>query len=74
MLIPRYTKRRFSLSGDKIEELCSICLENMREKEMAVTPCGHAFHKRCLRTWMNMNNMCPLDRIVLSMEDLRGEL
>jgi hypothetical protein len=30
-----------------------------------VTPCGHAFHKQCLLTWMNERLVCPICRTAL---------
>jgi len=39
---------------------CPICLEDLKECE--VTPCGHAFHKKCLRVWRHESHACPICR------------
>lgn len=31
------------------ENLCSICLEELRGSAVTITACGHVFHERCLR-------------------------
>ena len=31
---------------------CSICLSNITEDHKWTLPCGHAFHVKCLRSWM----------------------
>ena len=46
----RKTKKQIGGIGD--EENCAICLDKMtntRDNPTIVTPCGHHFHKNCLR-------------------------
>ena len=40
---------------------CAICLEdcNMIWKRL---PCGHMFHRSCIRKWMKNKKTCPLCR------------
>eukprot|EP00438_Fugacium_kawagutii_P034651 Skav201617 [mRNA] locus=scaffold5983:14727:15335:- [translate_table: standard] len=39
---------------------CAICLEETR-KEEAQLPCGHRFHKECLKKWLIFEHLrCPL--------------
>ena len=46
-----------------IDEDCSICLETMKDNgHIGVLSCGHKFHARCIKTWTNDNNTCPLCR------------
>ena len=46
-----------------IDEECSICLETMKDNgHLGVLSCGHKFHARCIKTWTNEHNTCPLCR------------
>ncbi|KAG9452315.1 hypothetical protein H6P81_005219 [Aristolochia fimbriata] len=51
------------------KELCSICLEELREDEstktVTRTPCSHLFHSECLLPWLNNANTCPVCRAFL---------
>ena len=39
---------------------CSICLENFNKKsKVAITPCKHVFHYKCIREWAFKNILCP---------------
>lgn len=39
---------------------CSICLENFDKKsKVAITPCKHVFHYKCIREWVFKNILCP---------------
>jgi len=44
---------------------CAICLRKTRHNRMT-TPCGHAFHSRCMATWTSRKraakNTCPMCR------------
>ena len=44
---------------------CCICHEdiNFSCEEISVLNCGHLFHQRCLRQWLNTNSTCPECRI-----------
>ena len=44
---------------------CSICHEDIifSDDETSVLNCGHLFHQRCLRQWLNTNSTCPECRI-----------
>eukprot|EP00438_Fugacium_kawagutii_P007109 Skav222882 [mRNA] locus=scaffold1102:118141:118440:- [translate_table: standard] len=45
-----------------VEEPCScaICLEEKQEEE-AQLPCGHRFHKACVKKWLTSHYLrCPL--------------
>jgi len=40
-------------------EDCSICILSMEIKDIERLRCGHMFHRNCLSTWMEINNICP---------------
>eukprot|EP00667_Euglena_gracilis_P006918 EG_transcript_6979 len=37
---------------------CIICYDDMTNQAKKL-PCGHIFHKHCLKSWMERNNKCP---------------
>ncbi|XP_063429109.1 RING finger protein 145-like [Mytilus trossulus] len=37
---------------------CRICFEDMMKGK--VTRCGHSYHEKCLRKWLNTRMVCPL--------------
>lgn len=44
---------------------CVICLQNTKNMYIQLG-CSHCFHKCCLDKWLNINNTCPLCRIVIN--------
>ena len=44
------------------ETECAICLEEFKGIDMikAFTKCEHIFHKKCLKSWLQRSNVCPL--------------
>lgn len=40
---------------------CSICLNSIFRNDM-VTKCGHVFHERCIKKWLENHTTCPLCR------------
>ena len=57
----------------KLQEDCPICFNSLsatsvvgsEENRLAMTHCGHLFHKNCIMTWRNSEyggNSCPLCR------------
>ena len=50
-------------SNDIPENTCSICLSELQEGDIVGDiPCGHVFHKDCLKEWLHKNNHCPICR------------
>ena len=56
----------FKLKLHKCEEdcqcQCSICLEELKNKEVEDLECKHEFHKQCIQRWKEMKKSCPLCR------------
>lgn len=51
--------------------VCVICLEPAEQNlgdpnQLEALPCGHVFHRTCIRTWTCYNRVCPIDRMPLS--------
>ena len=45
------------------DSTCSVCMDQMLERNYRELPCGHSFHKKCLQKWkMEGNRTCPLCR------------
>ena len=55
-------------NGDTFEApFCCICLANINLKQNAILlPCGHLFHFKCAKMWLNKNSICPLCRFDLN--------
>jgi hypothetical protein len=44
---------------------CSVCLCDIQKKQPQSLPCGHIFHKMCVKEWTDLgNSTCPLCRVV----------
>ena len=63
------------------QDLCVICREELKNGDTLYrAPCGHKFHKKCLKRWLQEDNRCPMcnDRIelapILVTSTSRGEL
>jgi len=54
------------MKADK-EADCNICLEKVgsRGEKSCELPCGHAFDKSCLSTWLKEHDSCPVCRAKL---------
>lgn len=60
-----------AVTANPNEEMCGICLEVTRTKNVSVTTCGHRFCTSCLLMSLQHKNTCPTCRSVL--EPLRKE-
>lgn len=47
-------------------QICTLVLENPIE-----TPCEHFFCDKCIKEWLSMDKVCPVDRQPLTTADLR---
>tara|TARA_B100000085_G_C18547233_1_gene514400 strand:- start:437 stop:1072 length:636 start_codon:yes stop_codon:yes gene_type:complete len=43
--------RSISESSDELMSNCSICIEEISLDNVARLPCGHYFHKKCIKSW-----------------------
>ena len=43
---------------------CPVCMDDNSCDSIAL-PCGHAFHKRCLVSWLQVNSSCPCCRALV---------
>jgi len=49
-------------SGDSVDDhfTCLVCLEYFEDGEMMYElPCGHRYHRRCVRKWVIQKRECP---------------
>ena len=44
-------------------KVCIICREEMLAPSTKKLPCGHIFHKACLRSWFQRQQTCPTCRL-----------
>ena len=65
------------------DDNCTICIEPLEEydylKIFAVKDgkdygCGHVFHKKCIRKWLEKASACPLCMHQLPVDDNQAEL
>ncbi|KAL1503646.1 hypothetical protein AB1Y20_012120 [Prymnesium parvum] len=49
---------------DELQDCCAICRDPMESAK--VLPCGHFFHYRCLRSWLEQSHSCPICRASLT--------
>ena len=38
---------------------CTICVETLALERVAALPCGHQFHRKCIRAWLARRPTCP---------------
>lgn len=56
-----------------VETECPICMEGMDEKEVsAQLPCGHWFHGKCVHSWFQHSETCPMCRHYLSIGEIEA--
>ena len=61
-----------------LDDSCIICRDDMTVDGVGGSvpkklPCGHIFHLRCLRTWMERQQACPTCRAPVEPEDHNAE-
>jgi hypothetical protein len=53
---------RIHLYAQNQEDTCSICLDPFGTRFVKNLPCGHTFHKGCIKNWSERSNTCPTCR------------
>jgi len=65
------------------DDNCTICIEPLEEydylkifamKDGKDYGCGHVFHKKCIRKWLEKASACPLCMHQLPVDDNQAEL
>ncbi len=51
------------LINDSNNDICSICLENLKDDKCVILSCEHIYHKVCIKMWLKNNENCPICRI-----------
>eukprot|EP00826_Nyctotherus_ovalis_P003827 TRINITY_DN1078_c0_g1_i3.p1 TRINITY_DN1078_c0_g1~~TRINITY_DN1078_c0_g1_i3.p1 ORF type:complete len:300 (-),score=58.78 TRINITY_DN1078_c0_g1_i3:218-1030(-) len=54
------------------EILCSVCLESLEGRLVVCLDCNpsHVFHKKCIKTWIFKDNVCPLCKLPIMPEEV----
>jgi len=50
-------------SKPKRELDCPICFEKIRDVDVAQLNCSHVFCRKCIKMWLEQNDLCPYCRI-----------
>ena len=54
-------EQNHSMSDAHCDEVCSICQDEMDIADTALLPCGHCFHRVCVKEWLISRSLrCPL--------------
>jgi hypothetical protein len=69
----RNCKRKLMKGGEE-EDVCAICLDELKQEDIITLSCGHRFHKVCITDACNKsrntsNCFCPYCRKELTQED-----
>jgi hypothetical protein len=49
--------------GIQMEQECAICMELLDlESLLLKLECGHEFHEKCMKSWMEKGSSCPMCR------------
>ena len=52
---------------------CIICLNDMKIGDNVTSlPCLHVFHTDCIKHWLESKNSCPICKLVITEQSLRG--
>ncbi|XP_042910098.1 E3 ubiquitin-protein ligase TTC3 isoform X2 [Parasteatoda tepidariorum] len=62
---PSKSEEKNNWSGSGLEEGCIICYEEMTPSNAYKVDCGHCFHLKCIREWLNKKSDCPICRVHL---------
>lgn len=61
------------VDADEVELECPICMEGMDETQVsAQLPCGHWFHGKCVHSWFQESDTCPMCRHQLSIGEIEA--
>ena len=60
---------KFYDNSSSIDKTCPICLNKyILTDKVKELPCKHIFHKKCVKTWFQRSDSCPLCRFDLKEE------
>ena len=45
------------------QNICAVCFEAYEIDKIILLDCGHAYHGKCIRSWVNKQDNCPLCRV-----------
>jgi len=60
-----YRKRKLTSLHENListsSAICSICLDDYSDTHVNIVQldCGHIYHKKCIREWLDNNDTCP---------------
>ena len=66
-----YARRRQDAGSDATSvNSCLVCFEKIAPgTAVALDPCGHMFHEKCIGAWLEKQNTCPLCRTRIKFHD-----
>lgn len=50
---------------------CTICLEELYDQDLSITPCSHSFRTACITKAVRKRRVCPLCKAAVQLNELR---
>ena len=54
-----YKKKYSRKKKGRIDDICSICIEEINKDYFYYKSCNHIYHDKCLIEWLKINKSCP---------------